>query len=117
MRALKLKQGIHAPGSTCTSHVWQPWRRLAANDMAKLLHRRLHIGLNHRKLLGELTSDVPDNIRSADVVCCPHCTEANAARLPHTTDSYQPSHAGRLAWLDIAGPFKNPPRAEATVIA
>ena len=95
-----LKSGIHAAGAH--SHV----RTLPADDVAAILHRRLHLGLNLLKRLGGRTSDAPSHLASAAEVTCPHCVTANGHRLAHSSNQYHSSHAGRLVHADIAGPFK-----------
>ena len=95
-----LKSGIHAASSH--SHV----RTLPADDVAAVLHRRLHVGLNLLKRLGGRSSDAPSHVASATEVTCPHCVAANGHRLAHSSSQYQSSHAGRLVHADIAGPFK-----------
>ena len=95
-----LKSGIHAAGSH--SHV----RTLPADDVAAVLHRRLHLGLGLLKRLGGRSSDAPSHLASAAEVTCPHCVTANGHRLAHSSTQYHSSHAGRLVHADIAGPFK-----------
>ena len=95
-----LKSGIHAASSH--SHV----RTLPADDVAAVLHRRLHVGLNLLKRLGGRSSDAPSHLASATEVTCPHCVAANGHRLAHSSTQYHSSHAGRLVHADIAGPFK-----------
>ena len=95
-----MKSGIHAAGAH--SHV----RTLPADDVAAILHRRLHLGLNLLKRLGGRTSDAPSPLASAAEVTCPHCVTANGHRLAHSSNQYHSSHAGRLVHTDIAGPFK-----------
>ena len=96
-----LKSGIHVAGAQ--SHV----RAMPADDAAALLHRRLHVSLDHLKKLAERSADAPQHIAAARSLTCPHCHEANATRLPHSsTDAYQPTHAGRLVHADIVGPFR-----------
>ena len=95
-----LKSGIHAANTH--SHV----RTLPADDVAAVLHRRLHIGLGLLRRLGGRASDVPSHIASAHNVTCPHCISANGHKLSHPSSKYHSSHAGRLVHADIAGPFK-----------
>ena len=95
-----LKSGIHAAGAH--SHV----RTLPADDVAAILHRRLHLGLGLLKRLGGRTDDAPSHLASATEVTCPHCVAANGHRLAHSSSQYHSSHAGRLVHADIAGPFR-----------
>ena len=95
-----LKSGIHAAGAH--SHV----RTLPADDVAAILHRRLHLGLGLLKRLGGRTEDAPSHLASATEITCPHCISANGHRLAHSSSQYHSSHAGRLVHADIAGPFK-----------
>ena len=95
-----LKSGIHAAGAH--SHV----RTLPADDVAAILHRRLHLGLGLLKRLGGRTEDAPSHLASASEITCPHCIAANGHRLAHSSSQYHSSHAGRLVHADIAGPFK-----------
>ena len=97
--ALGLKSGIHAAGSR--SHV----HALPADDVAALLHRRLHVSLDHLRRLGERSADTPAHIAAARELTCPICAEANSTRLPHGHSQYTPTHAGRLVHADIVGPF------------
>ena len=74
-----LKSGIHAAGAH--SHV----RTLPADDVAAILHRRLHLGLDLLKRLGGRTEDAPSHLASAAEVTCPHCVTANGHRLAHSS--------------------------------
>ena len=77
-----LKSGIHAASSH--SHV----RTLPADDVAAVLHRRLHVGLSLLKRLGGRSSDAPSHLASATEVTCPHCVAANGHRLAHSSTQY-----------------------------
>ena len=94
-----LKSGIHSAGSR--SHV----HALPADDAAAVLHRRLHVSLDHLRRLGDHSADAPEHIAAARQLTCPICAEANSTRLPHGHSQYQPTHAGRLVHADIVGPF------------
>ena len=101
-----LKSGIHAANTH--SHV----RTLPADDVATVLHRRLHIGLGLLRQLGGCASDVPSHIASAHNVTCPHCISANWHKL-YRTHPRNITRATPGAWFtvimdhaDIAGPFK-----------
>lgn len=99
--ARRLANGLHASGST--SHL----SSLPADSLASLLHRRLHVGVDCLRRLGELASDVPAHIQGASTaVNCTHCAAANSTRRPHSVSTYEPTHVGRLVHMDIAGPFK-----------
>eukprot|EP00965_Chrysotila_dentata_P197125 6177999-Pleurochrysis_carterae.AAC.1 len=78
---------------------------MAANDAAHYMHRRLHCGGARFKNLSRLTSDAPQSLRHAAIPSCEACTEANAMRLPHSKELYEPSHPGRLIHVDVCGPF------------
>ena len=94
-----LKSGIHSAGSR--SHV----HALPADDAAAVLHRRLHVSLDHLRRLGDHSADAPEHLAAARHLTCPVCAEANSTRLPHGHSQYQPTHAGRLVHADIVGPF------------
>ena len=94
------KSGIHAANTH--SHV----RTLPADDVAAVLHRRLHIGLGLLRRLGGRASDVPSHVASAHNVTCPHCVSANGHKLSQPSSKCHASHAGLLVHADIAGPFK-----------
>ena len=98
-KALGLKSGIHSAGSR--SHV----HALPADDAAAVLHRRLHVSLDHLRRLGERSADAPEHVAAARALTCPICAEANSTRLPHGHSQYHPTHAGRLVHADIVGPF------------
>ena len=98
-RTLALKSGVHAANSK--SHV----HALPADDAAAVLHRRLHVSLDHLRRLGERSADAPEHIAAARSLTCPVCAEANSTRLPHGHSQYHPTHAGRLVHADIVGPF------------
>ena len=91
---------IHAPSSH--SHV----ASLPPNQMIDTLHRRLHIGHDTLRKLGEITADIPANIRAGKGHSCAHCKTANATHLSHRGSVYKPSYPGRLVHADIAGPFR-----------
>ena len=91
---------IHAPSSH--SHV----ASLPPNQMIDALHRRLHIGHDTLRKLGEITADIPANIRAGKGHSCAHCKTANATHLSHRGSAYKPSYPGRLVHADIAGPFR-----------
>ena len=95
-----LKSGIHRAGAL--SHV----STLPADSAAAVLHRRLHVSLDHLRKLSTRSSDAPAHLAAARSLTCTHCHEANATRLPHSSDSYRPTHAGRLIHADIVGPFR-----------
>ena len=97
--ALGLKSGIHSAGSR--SHV----HALPADDAAAVLHRRLHVSLDHLRRLSDHSADAPEHVAAARHLTCPICAEANSTRLPHGHSQYQPTHAGRLVHADIVGPF------------
>ena len=99
-QARVLKTSVHGPKAV--SHV----AALPPDQLLGLLHRRLHIGFEHLRRLGQLAADVPPNIVKGIAHACEHCKEANAAHLPHKGSAYAPSYAGRLVHADIAGPFK-----------
>eukprot|EP00965_Chrysotila_dentata_P130246 4306922-Pleurochrysis_carterae.AAC.1 len=60
------------------------------------MHRRLHIGHARLRSLPTLTSDAPASLTKASHTSCEACAEANAPRLPHSSDLYTASHPGRL---------------------
>ena len=91
---------IHAPSSH--SHV----ASLPPNQMIDALHRRLHIGHDTLRKLGDITADIPANIRAGKGHSCAHCKTANATHLSHRGSAYKPSYPGRLVHADIAGPFR-----------
>ena len=92
---------IHAAGST--SHL----RSLDADTLAAVLHHRLHLSPRVIARLPTLARDVPSKVSTARGCACPSCIEANASRLPHSSnDVYQASYPGRLVHCDIVGPFK-----------
>ena len=95
----KLKPGVRM-GAT-TSHL----EKLPADDLAAVLHRRLHLGADILRRLPERTSDVPQHLAASRGVACEHCAAANSTKVPHSSSRYQPTHAGRLVHADIAGPF------------
>jgi hypothetical protein len=51
--------------------------------MIDTLHRRLHIGHDTLRKLGEITADIPANIRAGKGHSCAHCKTANATHLSH----------------------------------
>eukprot|EP00965_Chrysotila_dentata_P187806 6172362-Pleurochrysis_carterae.AAC.1 len=77
---------------------------MAANDAAHYMHRRLHCGGARLKKLSDLTSDAPQSLRHAAMPSCEACAEANATRLPHSSELYKPWHPGRLIHVDVSGP-------------
>ncbi len=94
-----LKSGIH--GARSTSHL----HAMPADTVAAVLHRRMHVSLDHLKRLGARSADAPKHVAAATNLTCVTCAEANAVNLPHGSSRYQPSHAGRLVHADIVGPF------------
>ena len=95
-----LKATIHRPKSTSFFNALPP------NEQLELLHRRLHVGFNLLRRLGDFASDIPVSIKTGKAHDCDACKTANATRVPHPGKSYQPSHVGRLIHGDLAGPFK-----------
>eukprot|EP00965_Chrysotila_dentata_P026266 871259-Pleurochrysis_carterae.AAC.1 len=69
------------------------------------MHRRLHAGSTRLRSLPAITADAPPALARGRHEGCDACLEANATRLPHDSNRYKPSHAGRLVHADIAGPF------------
>ena len=102
-RALKGNDSTGVHGSHATSHL----SALSPNEVAKVLHRRLHISLEHLRRLTTFAADAPASLAKAHHLECDACAEANSTRLPHSGASYQPTYAGRLVHADIVGPFKN----------
>ena len=98
-RALKAAT-IHSPASS--SHV----ASLPPDQMIEVLHRRLHLGFDLLRRLGDLAADIPTNVRSGKAHSCTHCKTANATHLSHNGSAYKPSYPGRLVHADIAGPFR-----------
>ena len=95
------KLAIHS--SHATSHV----AALPPDEAAQLLHQRLHVGVDKIRRLSAAAADVPPCVAKARVVTCEHCAIANAPHLAHPrSDTYEPSHPGRLVHADIAGPFR-----------
>ena len=92
--------GTH--GSHATSHI----EALSPDEIAAVLHRRLHISLDRIRRLATCTSDAPRALHKASHHHCDHCVTANATRLSHSADKYAPSYPGRLIHADIAGPFR-----------
>ena len=56
---------------------------LDANQLAQLMHRRLHIGAHLIRALPTLAADAPKQLSRASLSACPHWVAANASRLPH----------------------------------
>ena len=98
-RALLNTHGAHAHTHT---------QRLAPNDAAGLLHRRLHLGLAKLKLLARSTLDAPKSLALATAVECEACPLANARSHPHPETGYTPSRVGSIIFCDDAGPHANP---------
>ena len=94
------KATIHRPQSTSFFNALPP------SEALELLHRRLHIGYDLIRKLGQTSQDIPSNIVKGLAQDCAHCKAANATRLPHSGKKYAPSHVGRLIHGDLAGPFK-----------
>ena len=94
-------QPIHRPKST--SHL----SRLPPDDVAAIMHRRLHLGTAKLRNLAKVSADAPQRLAEAQPLSCPHCVEANAVHLPHSGKSYSPSYPGRLIHADIVGPFRS----------
>ena len=92
--------GTH--GAHATSHI----EALSPDEIASVLHRRLHISLDRIRRLAACTSDAPRALHKASHHHCDHCVTANATRLSHSADKYSPSYPGRLIHADIAGPFR-----------
>ena len=88
-RALK-SATIHSPASS--SHV----ASLPPDQMIEVLHRRLHLGFDLLRRLGDLAADIPTNVRSGKAHSCTHCKTANATHLSHNGSAYKPSYPGRL---------------------
>ena len=78
---------------------------LDANQLAQLMHRRLHIGAHLIRALPTLTADAPKQLSRASLSACPHWVAANACRLPHRGERYKQTSPGRLIHADICGPF------------
>ena len=95
-----LKATIHRPKSTSFFNALSP------DEQLDMLHRRLHVGFNLIRRLGEFAVDIPVSIKRGKAHDCDACKTANATRVPHPGKSYQPSHVGRLIHGDLAGPFK-----------
>ena len=68
-----LKTTVHRPKTA--GHV----AALPPNQLIELMQRRLHIGHEHLRMLGEKAADVPPNISKGVAPACPHGVEANAA--------------------------------------
>ena len=92
--------GTH--GAHATSHI----EALSPDQIAAVLHRRLHISLDRIRRLASCTSDAPRALQKASHHHCDDCVTANATRLSHSSDKYSPSYPGRLIHADIAGPFR-----------
>ena len=84
---------IHAPSSH--SHV----ASLPPNQMIDALHRRLHIGHDTLRKLGDITADIPANIRAGKGHSCAHCKTANATHLSHRGSAYKPSYPDRKCFV------------------
>eukprot|EP00965_Chrysotila_dentata_P178343 5890047-Pleurochrysis_carterae.AAC.1 len=78
---------------------------MSTNDAARCMHRRLHAGAARIKALPSLVADAPASLSQSLPPSCSACLEANATRLPHSSDRYVPTYPGRLIHVDIAGPF------------
>ena len=89
-------------GAKSTSHL----AALSSDAVIDALHRRLHVSQDLLRKLPDRTADAPANLKSGRTHSCDACTEANATRLPHKSDRYEPSYVGRLVHADIVGPFK-----------
>ena len=89
-------------GAHATSHI----EALSPDEIASVLHRRLHISLDRIRRLASCTSDAPRALHKASHHHCDHCITTNATRLSHSADKYSPSYPGRLIHADIAGPFR-----------
>lgn len=100
-RALLANAGIRS--AHARSHI----DRLGADDVAKIMHRRLHAGVDRLRKLPDFCHDAPDALRRTRHAPCSACTEANATHLHHKSDQYAESYPGRLIHADIAGPFIN----------
>lgn len=101
--AMKSKDATGVHGAHASSHL----EALSPNELAAVLHRRLHVSLNRIRRLVTVAADVPSNAARADRMPCDACAEANSTRVPHSGQNYRPSHVGRLIHADIVGPFKN----------
>ena len=97
--ASKVEQ-VH--GAKSTSHL----AALSADAAVDAMHRRLHVSQELIRNLPTLTADAPNNLEKGRIHSCASCTEANATRLPHKGERYEPSYVGRLVHADIVGPFK-----------
>ena len=100
MPSFSMMSSIHR--ARTTSHV----QALPADAAAAALHRRLHVNHEYLRRLPDFTSDAPKSLKKAGEHSCEHCTEANAAHVPHSGKRYKPSRVGRLIHGDIVGPFK-----------
>eukprot|EP00965_Chrysotila_dentata_P206750 6183720-Pleurochrysis_carterae.AAC.1 len=69
---------------------------MSPSDATLHMHRRLHAGASRLRALPTITADAPPALARGRFDGCAACTEANAARLPHESHLYKPSHAGRL---------------------
>ena len=69
------------------------------------MHHRLQLPSKAIARLPRIASDIPENVSRGHLTSSGHLTEANAARLSHSSNSYSPSYTGRLIHGDIVGPF------------
>ena len=81
-------------------------RVMRADDVASLLHRRLHLGIDKIRKLPDCTADVPASAAKGHLSSCDACLQANATRLPHSGSKYKKSYVGKLIHGDIVGPFR-----------
>ncbi|KAL1496679.1 hypothetical protein AB1Y20_014273 [Prymnesium parvum] len=63
-RPYNYKGEIHS--ASASSHI----HALPANGVAALLHRRLHVGIDHIRRLGRFSVDAPAHVASASRLTC-----------------------------------------------
>eukprot|EP00965_Chrysotila_dentata_P081691 2697026-Pleurochrysis_carterae.AAC.1 len=78
---------------------------MSADDAAQYMHSRLHAGATRLRRLPDITADAPSSLSNGTFQGYEACTEANATRLPHTSQLYKSFYPGRLIHADIAGLF------------
>ena len=62
----------------------KPSQRLAPDEAARFIHRRLHAGVERLRRLPAVTADAPEVLARARSTPCADCIEANATRHAHT---------------------------------
>ena len=78
---------------------------MSSAQAGELMHRRLHLGVNHMRALPTVARDATANLSGASACTCPHCAVAQAKKPPHSGNLPTPAPTPGKIHMDLKGPF------------